>query len=565
MGSLSASLPLPSSAELQTLQQLLKDVRFPIALPGWERDCENARSLVSQVEDYLLPRLIHADAPLLAVVGGSTGAGKSTLINSLLGSSILPAGALRPTTRQPSLVSAPANMPWFLEGPVLPGLARTQNVGSGVGTQLAIAEDPQVPAGLALLDAPDFDSVDQQNRELSKQLLAAADLWIFVTTAARYADLAAWQVLERAAKRNVQMVVVLNRVPPGAAEEIKTDLAAMLAEKGLYSPPLFTISEASLKEGLISSTQMHPLRNFLEELGNDQQARRDIAQKSLAGALTQLQVDARALADQRERQQQIITGWHDIIDDCYSAATESAIREAATVGALREEVLSRWQDYVGTSDIFRTVETWFGGARDTVSGWLRGKPANRGTTNLQQEITGALAASIQDQAYLTSRQLWERLRTTPAGRQTFSHESLRQPSNGSAEESASLVRHWQADLLELVSQTSPKKRQRARVLSLGVNGVTVALMLVVFASTGGLMGGEVAIAGGSALVGQKVLETIFGDQAVRQLSNQGKVLLEDRIQAFFQKEADRYHSILAEIEGGTAAQQLRDAVDWAGR
>ncbi|WIM73044.1 hypothetical protein QP028_04990 [Corynebacterium suedekumii] len=34
--------------------------------------------------------------------------------------------------------------------------------------------------GLALLDAPDFDSIDDRNRALASQLLAAADLWVFV-------------------------------------------------------------------------------------------------------------------------------------------------------------------------------------------------------------------------------------------------------------------------------------------------------------------------------------------------------------------------------------------------
>ena len=43
-----------------------------------------ARSL-AQLDDYVLPRLATIDAPLLAVVGGSTGAGKSTLVNSLVG------------------------------------------------------------------------------------------------------------------------------------------------------------------------------------------------------------------------------------------------------------------------------------------------------------------------------------------------------------------------------------------------------------------------------------------------------------------------------------------------
>ena len=42
------------------------------------------------------------------------------------------------------------------------------------------------------MDAPDVDSVVEDNRDLAATLLAGADLWIFVTTAARYADAVPW-------------------------------------------------------------------------------------------------------------------------------------------------------------------------------------------------------------------------------------------------------------------------------------------------------------------------------------------------------------------------------------
>ena len=49
---------------------------------------------VAQIDDYLLPRLRQMDAPVLMVVGGSTGAGKSTILNSLVGTEVSPAGVL---------------------------------------------------------------------------------------------------------------------------------------------------------------------------------------------------------------------------------------------------------------------------------------------------------------------------------------------------------------------------------------------------------------------------------------------------------------------------------------
>ena len=75
------------------------------------------------------------------------------------------------------------------------------------------------------------------------------------------------------------------------------------------------------------------------------------------------------------------------------------------------------------------------------------------------------------------------------------------------------------------------KRSKARFLALGVNGVGVALMIVVFAHTGGLVGAEVGVAGGTAVLAQRVLEAVFGDQAVRRLAETAKEDLDARVQA----------------------------------
>ena len=53
-----------------------------------------------------------------------------------------------------------------------------------------------------------------RNRELAAQLLAAADLWLFVTTAARYADAVPWDLLRTAARPGHRAG---HRAGPGAA------------------------------------------------------------------------------------------------------------------------------------------------------------------------------------------------------------------------------------------------------------------------------------------------------------------------------------------------------------
>ena len=120
-----------------------------------------------------------------------------------------------------------------------------------------------------------------------------------------------------------------------------------------------------------------------------------------------------------------------------------------------------------------------------------------------------------------------------------------------------MVRDWQGALLQLVRDKAGAKRVRARVLSIGLNVVTVALMIVVFASTAGLTGGELLIAGGSAVLGQKLLETIFGEDAVRQLAAEARRDLNDRVRALFDGERSRVAVALEPMRFGATPDVLR--------
>jgi len=137
------------------------------------------------------------------------------------------------------------------------------------------------------------------------------------------------------------------------------------------------------------------------------------------------------------------------------------------------------------------------------------------------------------QAHAAGRQLIER-----------SRDDLSRSSVGFASDVARMIRDWQGAVLDLVADEGMGKRSKARFLALGVNGVGVALMIVVFSQTGGLVGAEVGVAGGTALLAQRVLEAVFGDQAVRRLAETAKQDLDARVEALMAAELLRYHAVL---------------------
>ena len=211
---------------LTALRDTIATSRYPLALPAAHLAASSCAESTAQLDDYLIPRLRRLDAPLLAVVGGPTGAGKSTIVNSMVRAPVSPAGVLRPTTRTPVVVCNPVDGPWF-SGPH-----------RQVVSALALAR------GVALLDSPDIDSVVDTNRSTALRLMASADLWLFVTTAARYADAVPWEQLRNARNRGIALAIVLNRIPAGAGDDVAGHLTAMLADQDLPDTPLFLVPES---------------------------------------------------------------------------------------------------------------------------------------------------------------------------------------------------------------------------------------------------------------------------------------------------------------------------------
>ena len=187
---------------------------------------------------------------------------------------------------------------------------------------------------------------------------------------------------------------------------------------------------------------------------------------------------------------------------------------------LRGEVLARWQEFVGTGELLAR-------SRPASAGCATGSPRHQGQP-------AARAATSARRCRPASRR-WSPRRRRPRPRPRSAgggscpaarRWSTAPPRAGQASPDLParverLVRDWQGDVLDLVREEGKDRRTTARVLSFGVNGIGVVLMLAAFSQTMGLSGAEIGIAGGSAVLAQRLLEGVFGDQAVRELADQG--------------------------------------------
>lgn len=596
-------------AQLKAARELLTRIPLPLDVeagetPGTpytvthdgtaEHGTASARTLLAamarQLDDYILPRSASVDNPLTIVVGGSTGAGKSTLVNTLLGEPLTQSGAIRPTTRHPVLLHRAEDEAALSPERFLPTLPRTRTSGMNAGSQALPGLDPKIaralipittsalPQGIALIDAPDIDSISEENRTLAKELLSAADLWLFVTTANRYADAVPWELLHEAAARSIAIAVVLNRVPEGDEEAIENDLRRMLDEAGIHAVLIHTITEQPRDEsGMLAPVSLAPLTLWIRELGADAPARAAIARQTLAGAVETFAGNLQVLAAEQTRQQAAHQSLATIAAEEYEDALTTIDGALSDGSLLRGEVLSRWHDFVGTGDFFRSLDSTIGRLRDRVSSALRGQPA--AAQKVEDALESGIHAVVLDAAARASENTRTRWRASRAGRSLLARLDAPQTASAAPEQNAESkgevqsaedifsaavaeqIRLWQGSVLEMIREEGADKRKRARFLSLGVNATAVMLMVAAFSLTGGITGIEAGIAGGSGVVGTKLLESIFGEDAVRRMATRARTDLLERMSGLLTEHAQPFTAVLEETDPQADAADIHRAAE----
>jgi energy-coupling factor transporter ATP-binding protein EcfA2 len=341
-------------AALLNLRKRIAAIPLVFEIPGAAQVKTERTKLLSQIDDYLLPRVRRSAAPVLVALVGSTGAGKSTLVNSIVGAHVSATGVRRPTTNSPVLACHPDDIDWFAENNFLPTLPRVRQEGlarPGRDGLLVLAASEGMPRGIALLDTPDIDSVVQAHHEFAYKFLDASDLWLFMTSASRYADGPVWEILQHARDRRASLGVVLSRIPQAHRTELVGHFTAMLDANGITAENRFVIPEIPLIDGMLPPDAYQPVRDWLADTAARADRRVAVLTQTMSGVLDTFKTRVPAMAAHVEAQV-VLTGE---LRRSAEAAYERAFAEASAGlkngTLLGGEVLARWQDCLVGGDL----------------------------------------------------------------------------------------------------------------------------------------------------------------------------------------------------------------------
>lgn len=536
-----AATSLPLGEVLVDLRDQIASFRFVLDAP----DVDDARviqqDLLNQLNDYLLPRVLGNEAPLLVVLSGSTGAGKSTLVNTLIGARVSATGVLRPTTSSPILVCHPDDVDWWLdERYILPGFGRVPGPAPDavVGDQLVIIRSDRLPKGLALLDSPDVDSVFEEHHDFAAQFLAAADVWMCVTTAARYADAQVWRLLQRARDHGAALGIVLSRVPEGG-EEVVAHFTEMLGDNGLERAARFTIPETKVSGGMLPPEAAEEVQAWLTGISADEQARDEVIRSTLSSVLDTFRTRVPELAKRVEEQVALRTMLREEVEAAYATALAELDEATRNGSLLRGEVLARWQDFAGTGDLERALHVRRAPAGHR-NGRRRRSPAR--VRALKAALRSGLESLVTAAGERAAEDVVARWGDRPAGADLLTGRA-EQLGTASAELSRRVTRAvsaWQEHITDLIRTEGVTKRSVAKFVSYDEEALALVLMVGLF----GFGTSDIAVEGGTSAVPQRLLKALFGAESLRNMSAKARADLRGRIGVLFDEEAIRFGQAL---------------------
>jgi energy-coupling factor transporter ATP-binding protein EcfA2 len=522
-----------------------------------------ARQLADLLRGHIRVRAASLDAPLVVLLVGPTGAGKSTIFNTIADRAASPTGVLRPTTRVAVVLVHPDDRRALADG-AFAGIAPSQ---------LRFIEDAGLAPGLAVVDAPDIDSLEHGNRQLADRLVEAADLCCFVTTATRYADRVPWSVLSRIEERGLPLIVIVNRMPsdPNDRAEILADVRALIADAGLTGllaataegPPrnIIAVREGDLAadRDRLQAAMIQPLQDEIARLRAGSEARRDMASRALAGSLAGLGESLDRIADDVDHEAIDVEALRRIADRAYEAGLTAVRAEISHGRFLREEALRHWQAYVGADQITRFFSEGIGRLRGAIAAVLR--PVTAPVAEIRAATKDDLIDLARLQAAESARRTAAAWAAEPSTAGIMAEEpDLWLPSPAFDARLRAGLDEWMDGIAAEIQAHGQSKRLLARGASVGVNAIGTGVMLGTFLHTGGLTGAEVGVAAATAFLNQKLLSALFGEAAMVELIAHARQRLHAVLEATFAAERARFDGHLpASGELAELASDLRRA------
>ncbi|MFC6930425.1 hypothetical protein ACFQHO_08845 [Actinomadura yumaensis] len=386
--------------------------------------------------------------------------------------------------------------------------------------------------------------------------MAAADLWLCVTTAARYADAQVWQMLQRAKDNGASIGVVLSRVPQGAGSEVVEHFGEMLAENGVGDARRFTVPETRIEDSRLPEEAVEDIRSWLVGVAEDSGDREVVVGDTLAAVLDSFRTRVPELAKQVEVQVEQRGELAQRVESSYSTALAELDEATRNGSLLRGEVLARWQDFAGTGDLLRALH---------VQRARRGRAANRRRRSparvraLKAALRSGLESLIMASAEHAAEQVIARWREHPAGGQVLSGPAaaLGHASPELSRRVTRAVSAWQDHVQELIRTEGVTKRSVAKLVSFDTEAVSLVL-------TVGLLGygtSDVNVESGNSAVPQRLLKALFGAESLRGMGAKARADLRSRIGMLFDEEAIRFGQALdaAGIPDETVPVQLYQA------
>ena len=258
-----AARPPVDQATAESGRRLLElGRRLLAAAPGWSGGPADQSGLAVILDD-LGTALQNIDGRLVLGLLGGTGVGKSTLISALAGEPISASSPVRPTTSRP-VVYRHQDFP-----------ALTRISGAEVVHQVEALRN------VAIIDFPDFDSLETAHHGQVMDHLNDLDLVIWVTDHHKYADRRLYEVMSEVKARigRAGQAALLNKsdellaLDDGgeALDYLLESFSTQLAEFGGWTgPPPWPVSAAAALDhpGDPTAGGLTPLRELLAGLAD---------------------------------------------------------------------------------------------------------------------------------------------------------------------------------------------------------------------------------------------------------------------------------------------------------